>query len=354
MATTQAELGSFGRETGAPSVWAAGGAALGLGCLAVAAVVIVADAINLAAFDSRRLAGSLAAAALVASIVGLYQAAVVGRRGRSLAKIGLGAAAVGAVAAYIHGAVLSGSLDLQAFGLSYFNREVLSAIWGDLLRAAVNTIKYAAIAEAFGIVIGLVVATFTISKRRRFRIPAIAYVDVIRGLPLLMLIFLVYFGPTFVGITLPTATAGIIALTLNSSAYIAEIFRAGIQSIERGQMEAARSLGMPYPTAMLFVVIPQAFRRVIPPLTNEFVALIKDTSLLVVIGATVESRELLLAARQGASATFSPTPYMAASIIYLAMTLPLIRVVTWLEKRVTGMQAIPLSVRLMRKETGRG
>ena len=352
MATTQAELGSFARETGPASMWAAAGAALGLACLAVAAAAIVLDVTNLAAFDSRGFAGVLAASTLVASIVGLYQASVVGRRGRALAKIGLGAAAVGAIASYVHGAVLSGSLDLEAFGLAYFNREVLRAIWGDLLRAAVNTIKYAAIAEALGIALGLVVATFAISKRARLRIPAIAYVDVIRGLPLLMLLFLVYFGPPFVGITLPTTTAGITALTLNSSAYIAEIFRAGIQSIERGQMDAARSLGMPYPTAMLFVVIPQAVRRVIPPLTNEFVALIKDTSLLVVLGATVGTRELLLAARQSASASFSPTPYMAASIIYLAMTLPLIRVVTWLEKRITG-TALPLRARLLRPSGGR-
>jgi polar amino acid transport system permease protein len=115
-------------------------------------------------------------------------------------------------------------------------------------------------------------------------------------------------------------------------------------------MDAARSLGMPYPTAMLFVVIPQAVRRVIPPLTNEFVALIKDTSLLVVLGATVGQRELLLAARQSASASFSPTPYMAASLIYLAMTLPLIRVVSWLEKRITGTEVLPIRIRLLRKE----
>jgi polar amino acid transport system permease protein len=304
------------------------------------------------AFDARPLGGSLAGATLIASIVGLYQSSVVGRRGRTLAIVGLIAAAIGGVAAFVHGAVLAGTLQLEEFGLAYFNREVLSAIWKDLLRAAVNTIKYAAIAEGFGIVLGLVVATFAVSKRRWLKIPAIVFVDVIRGLPLLMLLFLVYFGPTFIGITLPTVTAGIVALTLNSSAYVAEIFRAGIQSIERGQMDAARSLGMPYPTAMIFVVIPQAVRRVIPPLTNEFVALIKDTSLLVLLGATVGQRELLLAARQSASASFSPTPYMAASIIYLAMTLPLIRVVTWLERRVTG-TAMPIRARLLRPSGGR-
>ncbi|MFY9589089.1 MAG: amino acid ABC transporter permease [Actinomycetota bacterium] len=354
MATTQAELGSFARETGPPSVWAAAGATLGLACLAVAAGAIVLDLADAATFDARPVGAILAGATVIASIVGLYQSSVIGRRGRSLATLGLVSAAIGGVAAFVHGAVVAGTLQLDEFGLAYFNREVLSAIWKDLLRAAINTIKYATLGEGFGIILGLIIATFAVSKRRWLRIPAIAYVDVIRGLPLLMLLLLIYFGPTFIGITLPSVTAGIIGLTINSSAYVAEIFRAGIQSIDRGQMDAARSLGMPYPTAMLFVVIPQAVRRVIPPLTNEFIALIKDTSLLLILGATVGTRELLTAARQSASATFSPTPYMAASIIYLAMTLPLIRVVTWLERRVTGTQALPIRIRLLRRSVRAG
>jgi polar amino acid transport system permease protein len=173
-----------------------------------------------------------------------------------------------------------------------------------------------------------------ISSRRWLRLPAVAYVDIVRGLPLLMLLLLIHFGLPFLGITLPTIVSAVAALTINASAYIAEIFRAGIQSIERGQMDAARSLGMPYLTGMLFIVIPQAVRRVIPPLTSEFIALVKDTSLVSIIGATVASRELLQAARSSASSTFSPTPFMAASIVYLAITLPLTRVVNWLERRI--------------------
>jgi ABC-type amino acid transport system permease subunit len=152
-----------------------------------------------------------------------------------------------------------------------------------------------------------------------------------------MLLLLVYFGPTFVGITWSSSiTAGLVALTINSSAYVAEIFRAGIQSVERGQMDAARGLGMPYATAMIHVIIPQAVRKVIPPLTNEFIALVKDTSLLLILGMTVAQRELLTAARQLSSDSFSATPYMSASILYLAITLPLTRLVTKLERRVTS------------------
>ena len=348
MATTQAELGPFARELGPASRWAAVAAALGTASALVALGALLFDVMKVTEFDSRPSALPLAGAAFLTSIIGLYQVSVAGRRGRSPAVWGMVLAAIGGLVAFVHGAVQSGSLDLSAFGLAYFNREVLEAIWKDLLRAAVNTVKYAAIAEGFGIAIGLVVATFAVSRRPWLRIPAIVYVDVIRGLPLLMLILLVYFGPTFIGIVLPSTTAGIVALTINSSAYVAEIFRAGIQSIERGQMDAARSLGMPYPTAMLFVIIPQATRRVIPPLTNEFIALVKDTSLLLIIGFTVANRELLSAARQGAAATFSATPYMAASLIYLVITLPLIRVVTWLERRVTSPDALPLRIRIFR------
>jgi polar amino acid transport system permease protein len=127
-----------------------------------------------------------------------------------------------------------------------------------------------------------------------------------------------------------------VALAMNSSAYVAEIFRAGIQAVDKGQMDAARSLGMPHATAMVQVVIPQAFRKVIPPLTNEFVALVKDTSLLIIIGATVSQRELLTAARQLSSVTFSATPFMTASIAYLVITLPLIQVVRRLERGLSG------------------
>ena len=127
---------------------------------------------------------------------------------------------------------------------------------------------------------------------------------------------------------------GALILGLNAGAYTAEIFRAGIQSLERGQMEAARSLGMSYGKAMRYVILPQAFRRVIPPLTNEFIILIKDTSLIVILGLTSGQRELFAVGRDLYSETFNATPYIASAIGYLAVTLPMIRYVTSLEKRL--------------------
>jgi ABC-type amino acid transport system permease subunit len=121
---------------------------------------------------------------------------------------------------------------------------------------------------------------------------------------------------------------------LNTGAYAAEVFRAGIQSIERGQMEAARSLGMSYVQAMRYAIVPQAVRRVIPPLMNEFVILIKDTALVVVLGLVESEYDIFTTAREGASATFNATFFTVAAIAYLIVTLPLIRLVNAAEKRL--------------------
>lgn len=329
-----ADLGPFAPEQGPVSPAALLGAVLGGAAAAIAAVAVLLDVGGLATFRSRAVVLPLGGLAVAASIAGFYQVSAAGRRGRWLAAAGIVLGAAGGVAAFLHNAIREGELELAEFGIAYFNRGVLRAIWKDILRAAVNTLRYAALSEALGIVLGLVVATFSLSKRSWLRIPAIAYVDLVRGLPLLMLLLLIHFGLTYVGVTLQVFTSAIVGLTINSSAYVAEIFRAGIQSVERGQMDAARSLGMPHATAMVFVIIPQAVRKVIPPLTNEFIALVKDTSLIIIIGTTIATRELLTTAHQFAASTFSATPYMAASIMYLAITVPLTRVVNRLERRL--------------------
>jgi polar amino acid transport system permease protein len=345
-----ADLGPFAPEQGPRSLAAVAGAVCGVGSASIAFGAVLLDVAGVSQLNSRAVAMPLAALALASSVAGLYRVAVAGRRGRVLAAIGLAAALAGGITSFIHGAVVEGQLQLSEFGAAYFNGDVLGAIWGDLLRALRNTVRLAALSEALGIGIGLVIATFAISDRWWLRLPAVAYVDVIRGLPLLMLLILVFFGLTFVGVTLQPFTAAIVGLTVNSSAYVAEIFRAGIQSIERGQMDAARSLGMPHATAMLFVIIPQAVRRVIPPLTNEFIALVKDTSLVTILGTTVADRELLTAARQSAATTFSATPYMAASLLYLAVTLPLTRLVNVLERRLRRVDVPRWRLRLRRHD----
>ena len=142
-----------------------------------------------------------------------------------------------------------------------------------------------------------------------------------------MQIYVIYFVLPAVGIELSSFVAGVLALSLNAAAYISEIFRAGIESIDSGQMEAARSLGMDYPQAMINVILPQTVRRVLPPLTNEAVALLKDSSLVSVVALA----ELMRVGKEIATNGGSPTTiYLTVAVFYLAMTLPL----TWLVRRL--------------------
>ena len=202
---------------------------------------------------------------------------------------------------------------------------------GPLLRGLAVTLSLAALAEVVGIVLGLFLALLKISRSRLLSLPAQIYIDVFRGTPLLVQITIIYFTTAAVGVRFTSLFfAGLTALALNSAAYVAEIFRAGIQSIDKGQMEAGRASGLTYAQTMRYIIVPQAFRRVIPPLTNEFVTLIKDTSLVSVIGLA----ELLRAARVLQSATFNGTPLIAAALIYLAICLPLIYLTNVLERRL--------------------
>ena len=145
-----------------------------------------------------------------------------------------------------------------------------------------------------------------------------------------MQIIFTYYALPYVGINLPAPIAGIVALSLNSGAYVSEIFRAGMESIDKGQIEAARSLGMSYIQTMRYVIIPQTIRRVLPPLTNEFVALIKDSSLLSVIAIA----ELLRTSKEMMTWKLNPSSLTAAAIIYLIITLPLTRLVSYMEKKL--------------------
>jgi ABC-type amino acid transport system permease subunit len=167
------------------------------------------------------------------------------------------------------------------------------------------------------------------------RAPARVYINFFRATPLIwQLIFIGVGLPIGLRLDISTYQAAVIALSLNTAAYAAEVFRAGIQSIERGQLEAARGLGMSYAQAMRYAVIPQALRRVIPPLMNEFVILIKDTSLVLVLGLTAEQRDLMTVGDQAVANTFNASFYIATAIGYLAIILPLIRVVNVLERRL--------------------
>lgn len=196
---------------------------------------------------------------------------------------------------------------------------------------------------------GLLLAFMKIARLRIFRWPATLYVDVVRGTPLFLQILIVFFGmpllpfyrdlvianlwmkePFLFGIDFTYFLRGFFVLSFNSAAYMAEIFRAGIQSIPRGQMEAARSLGMSTAQAMFFVIIPQTIRRILPTMMSEFILLFKDTALLAAVGVG----EVTLRAKEITASTFNQSSYMVAAVFYLILTVPLGRFVAMLENKL--------------------
>ena len=200
-----------------------------------------------------------------------------------------------------------------------------------LLIGAGVTIQITVLSTAIGFVIGLVVGVARISHLRPLRLLAEVYVEFFRGTPLLVQIFLFYFAlPVITGQRIDPFIAAISACGINSGAYVAEIFRAGIQSVDEGQMEAGRSLGMTWLQTMRYIIVPQAFKRVIPPLGNEFIAMLKDSSLVSVIGFEELTRrgQLIIAKTYG-----SFEIWMSVAVIYLVMTLTISRFVAYLEWR---------------------
>ena len=200
-----------------------------------------------------------------------------------------------------------------------------------LLVGAGVTIQITVLSTAIGFVIGLIVGVARISNLRLLRMLAEVYVEFFRGTPLLVQIFLFYFAlPVITGQRIDPFIAAISACGINSGAYVAEIFRAGIQSVDAGQMEAVRSLGMTWLQTMRYIIVPQAFKRVIPPLGNEFIAMLKDSSLVSVIGFEELTRrgQLIIAKTYG-----SFEIWMSVAVIYLVMTLTISRFVAYLERR---------------------
>ena len=207
----------------------------------------------------------------------------------------------------------------------------LAAILPQLISGAWITIQLTIYSILAGMVLGLFLALARLSKNPIVSGPAISYIEFMRGTPLLAQIFMIYFGLGSVGINVPDFMSGFLALSLNSSAYNAEIFRAGIQSISKGQMEASRSLGLSYSQSMAYVIIPQAFRFCLPPLGNEFIALLKDSSLVAIIGIA----DLMRVGREINGRTLrSIEVFGYVSIIYLLMTLPLAQLVNGIERRL--------------------
>lgn len=217
-----------------------------------------------------------------------------------------------------------------------FQPEIVAEqFWEILTIAAKNTIIFTVLGFTGGLILGLGLALMRLSQSKPFRWLAATYIDVVRGIPLLVWILLIGLGlPIALGFRVPGVYGpGSVALSLVAGAYMAETIRAGIEGVEKDQMEAARSLGMSFSKAMVFIILPQAFRLMIPPLTNEFVLLLKDTSLVSAIGVTLTSKELTRWGREGVIDSANATPLVVAGLIYLALTIPLTRLVALLEKR---------------------
>ena len=209
-----------------------------------------------------------------------------------------------------------------------------SLIWNSfplLFAGAGVTIEITAIAVGLGFIFGLITSVCRLSDVKILQVIAVCYVNIIRGTPMLVQIFLIYFAlPMVIGQRINPFVAAVAACSINSGAYVSEIFRAGIQSVDKGQMEAGRSLGLSWMQTMRYVILPQAFKHVIPPLGNEFISMTKETSLVSVIGFEELTRrgQLIIAKTYG-----SFEIWLTVAVIYLVMTLTSARLVSYLERR---------------------
>src|SRR5215218_6569058 len=220
---------------------------------------------------------------------------------------------------------------------TFFDFEAMFEVLPQLLGVGLlNTLIISLAATVIGLVLGMVIAIMGISPSRWLRVPARIYTDLFRGLPAILTILLIgqgfarfsqsVFGPS-------PYPLGIIALSLIASAYIGEIFRAGILSVDKGQGEACRALGMSYAKSMALVVIPQGIRRVLPALVNQFIAIVKDSSLVYFLGLLVSERELFRVGQDAAVLTGNLSPLVMAGLFYLVITVPLTHLVNYFDNR---------------------
>ncbi|WP_409475002.1 amino acid ABC transporter permease [Streptomyces sp. HC307] len=220
----------------------------------------------------------------------------------------------------------------------FAQQDIAEQMFPDVITLALkNTVLYTLSGFLVGLVLGMVLALMRLSSVGPYRWIAGIYIEIFRGLPaLLIFIFIGVAVPlAFPGTEIPGGTYGKVALALGlvAAAYMAETFRAGIQAVPKGQMEAARSLGFSPARAMVSIILPQAFRIILPPLTNELVLLFKDSSLVLFLGVTLEERELSKFGRDLASQTANSTPILVAGLCYLLVTIPLGFVVRRMEAK---------------------
>ena len=217
---------------------------------------------------------------------------------------------------------------------SFFNVRIIQAAFPFLLKGFGMTALLVLTVVPLGVAGGLTVALLSTAKSRWVKWGVIVYTDFFRAFPPLVLLIFIYFGVPFLGIDLPAFVAVAFGFLLNTSSYYGEVFRAGIESIPRGQFEAARSTGLNAMQTMAYVVVPQATRNVMPDLISNTLEVVKLTS----IASVVALPELLYAARQAQSITYNATPIMAAGVIYLICLWPVVRLLSRFEHKTISLR----------------
>ena len=214
----------------------------------------------------------------------------------------------------------------------FLNPPIMVSSLPVVFQGFLMALKIVLVAFPLAIPFGFCLSLMRLSKLRVLRALSGFYINIVRGTPAFLQIYIAFFGLPLAGIKIDNYPLGVIVMAMNSAAYLCEIFRAGIQSIPKGQNEAARSLGMNAVQTLIYVIVPQTVRNVLPTMTSEFILLYKDTSLLAAVGVT----EIVMGARTIVATTGSITPYVVAALFYLVVTLPLTKLVGMLEARLMG------------------
>jgi polar amino acid transport system permease protein len=212
---------------------------------------------------------------------------------------------------------------------TFFNTQVMVSALPALMRGFFNTLLLGLLSIGIGIPVGLAISLIRLYAPKPFRWLAIGYIDIFRAMPVLVVLILIYYALPFVGIRLSSWVSATMAFSFIMSAYSAEVFRSGIESIPKGQFEAANALGLPFLLTLRKVILPQAVRLVIPPTTSNCVSMFKDTSLASVVALP----ELLKEANNAQALYANPSPLIGAALVYLLFLWPMVRFVGLLERK---------------------
>ncbi|MGV8937708.1 MAG: amino acid ABC transporter permease [Allorhizobium sp.] len=212
---------------------------------------------------------------------------------------------------------------------TFFNPDVLLASLPALLRGLWSTLVLGALSILFGVAAGLPISLVRLYGPKPLRLLTVGYIDIFRATPVLVVLILIYYALPFLGIRFTSWTSAILAFSLVMAAYSAEVFRSGIEGVAKGQFEAAAALGLPFMVTLRKVVLPQAIRLVIPPMTSNCVSMFKDTSL----ASTVALPELLKEATDAQALHANPSPLIGAALVYILFLWPMVRLVSMLEAR---------------------